>query len=273
MRKLLAYVAIILITVVFLGPVAYNVSKSLMPATQAMADDLVMVPSKLTLAQYEDIILFKNDFFANYWNSVIITVAIIVGQLVIALLAAYAYAFIPEFWRKVVLAMYVILAIIPYQVTNTGNYILFEKFTFYSGVPIVDSHLSLILPGIFSAISVFIMAYYIRSIDFSVIEAGQIDGAGHWKMLRHIIIPQIFPAMLTVAFLTFVDVWNQIEQAVIFIKSKELMPLSAFIDQVYLSEKAIYYAGSLLYLIPGLFMISKLYPVLKKLTIETGGEK
>ena len=206
--------------------------------------EMHIIPDKVTLSQYEELLLESPVYLNMFWNSVIITVPVVLGQIIVSTLAAYAFTVLKFRGKEIVFFFYITVMLLPLQVTMMPNYIVADW------LGITDSYLAIILPGIFNPFGVFLLRQYMKSMPDAYMEAAQIDGAGHGRILLCIIIPMIKPGIVTTAMLTLLDYWNLVDQAIIFIRDPEKQPLSTFLAQINNGETGLAFAGSCFYAVP-----------------------
>ena len=105
-----------------------------------------------------------------------------------------------------------ILMLLPFQVTMVPNYLVLNK------LGLLDTHWALILPGCFSAFTVFIMARGFDAVPMVLLEAAALDGAGPFRTFWHVGLPLGMPGILSAMVLAFLEGWNAIEQPMTFLK-------------------------------------------------------
>jgi multiple sugar transport system permease protein len=132
----------------------------------------------------------------------------------------------------------------PYQVTLVPNFLVAE------GLGILSTRWAIILPGIFTPLSVFILTKSMRRIPTVAIEAARIDGAGELKVFFKVCLPMCAPSLYSVAILTFIDNWNMVEQVLVLLSDVEKQPLSVFLSTINSGEVGIAFAASFIYMIP-----------------------
>ena len=210
--------------------------------------NLKFIPDKVTFSQYVSV-LFKNpEYLLKFWNSVILVVPITVFQLLVALFASYGFARSSGKLKNIIFFSYIILMLMPYQVTLVPNFLVADKFG------LLNTRWSIILPGIFSPFSVFLLTKIMRRIRSSYIEAAKLDGASEWQILFHICIPLCKSALFSVALLVFIDYWNMVEQPLIMLKDKEMHPLSVFLSEINTGDIGLAFAVAVIYMVPSLLM-------------------
>lgn len=270
--KKLAKILVIIISILFVIPIIYTFSNSVMEYSQIQHEGLHFIPEKFNLEQYYTLITDKASYFQYFINSIKITGSIILGQLAIGVLAAYGISKLPVKIGNVIIAFYIFVLLLPFQVTLIPNYIVFEKFEHLTQIKLINTNLAIILPGIFSSFGVFLLKQFIRDIPNEYLEAAEIDGANDFTVLRKVIIPILRPALVSLAILVFIDNWNLIEQALVFLKDANKYPLSVFLENIYRGDYKVFYAGSVLYMIPTIVIYVKGEKYLKQ-GLMAGGTK
>lgn len=210
--------------------------------------NLKFIPDKVSFSQYFTVLLKSPDFLYKFWNSVILVVPIVLGQLFVASVAAYGFTRWRGKVRDCIFFFYVILMLMPYQVTLVPNYLVSDW------LGLLDTRWSIIMPGIFAPFSVFLLTKFMRRIPASLIEAAKLDGAGEWRIFWSICLPQCRSALYSIAILVFIDYWNMVEQPLIMLKDASLQPLSVYLSTINAGEIGIAFAAAVVYMIPGLLM-------------------
>lgn len=249
------------IAVIYMAPLIITFTNSFMSSTEVERNYNVsgmekgsyvamnLIPEKVTLSQYAEL-LFDSPVYLNmFWNSVKITVPIVVGQISVSTLAAYAFTVLKVKGKELLFFLYIIVMLLPLQVTLMPNYIVADW------LGITDSYLAIILPGIFNPFGVFLLRQFMKSLPDAYLEAAQIDGAGHGTIFIYIILPMIKPGIAATAMLTLLDYWNLVDQAIVFIQDAERQPLSTFLAQINNGDIGLAFAGSCFYAVPMLLVL------------------
>lgn len=210
--------------------------------------NLKFIPDKVTLSQYITGLIKSPEYLLKFWNSIILVAPIVVFQVVVASVAAYSFTRWRGKVRSGIFFFYVILMLMPYQVTLVPNYLVSEW------LGIINTRWSIILPGIFAPFSVFLLTKYMRRIPYSLIEAAKVDGAGEWAIFTKICMPQCRAAIFSVAILVFIDYWNMVEQPLILLNDPEKQPLSVFLSTINQGEIGLAFAMATIYMIPSLLL-------------------
>ena len=210
--------------------------------------NLKFIPDKVSFSQYITVLFRSPDYLLKFWNSVILVVPIVLGQLLVASIAAYGFT---RWWGKVsdvIFFSYVILMLMPYQVTLVPNYLVSQW------LGLLNTRWAIIFPGVFAPFSVFLLTKFMRRIPVSLIEAAKLDGCGEWQIFTKVCLPQCRSALYSIAILVFIDYWNMVEQPIILLPDATQQPLSVYLSTINAGEIGIAFAIAVIYMIPGLLM-------------------
>lgn len=224
------------------------------------------LPAAPTLQSLVEVLLDSPGFFTMFWNSVVISLGILAGQLLIAVPAAWALARFPLRGKKAILTIYIVLMLMPFQV------LMFPQYLVLRGFGLLDTLGAVILPAIFSTFPVFILHRFFLAIPQQVLEAARLDGAGELRIFCQIAIPLGAPGILSVGILTFLDSWNMIEQPMTYLKTKTLWPLSLFLPEIGIGDMGMGFAASLLMLVPALLLFLGCQEYLEQGIALSGGK-
>lgn len=258
-KLIFKYILLFIIAAVFVFPVIYMIASSFMPQSQVngMLDfsggeykDINLIPQKATLEQYYQVFFRRPEYLIKFWNSVIMTVPTVIGQVIVSSLAAFAFAKLKFPLRDKLFFVYIILLILPLQVTLVPNYIVLDK------LDLLNSFLAIILPGTFSAFGICLLRQSILYISDASIEAARIDGAGYLKIFTRIILPQIKGGLVTLTLLAFIDNWNMVEQPLIYFSDRGKYPLSIALSDISNYDYGIIFACGVMFMIPPLLIFT-----------------
>ena len=209
-----------------------------------------LIPDSFSLEGFYQILIRHSDYLIKFWNSILLTVTIVGGQILISCLAGYGFSKFRFPCRKGLFLLTIILMMMPYQVTLVSNYIVLDAFS------LIDSWWSLILPGIFSPFGVFLMKQVMDTVPRQMMEAAALDGAGRMRTLVSVMIPCCKSGMVSLGILSFVDNWNMVEQPVVFLKNTWKYPLSVFLAQVNSSNLSLSFVCGILAMVPVAFLFA-----------------
>ena len=210
--------------------------------------NLKFIPDKVSFSQYSTVLIKSPAYLLKFWNSVILVLPIVVFQIAIAALAAYGFTRYRGPIREAIFFFYVILMLMPYQVTLVPNYLV-SKW-----LKLLDTRWAIVLPGVFAPFSVFLLTKFMRRIPASLIEAAKLDGAGEWQIFTRICLPQCRSALYSIALLVFIDYWNMVEQPIILLSDTEKHPLSVFLSKINSGEIGLAFAAATIYMVPTLLL-------------------
>ena len=268
LRLSIAFVIAAVFAVVFLTPIILTITNSFMSGTEISANygqifatsdsggkvfisekvNLKFIPDMVSFSQYSTVLLKSPDYLIKFWNSMILVLPIVVFQLFVALLAAYGFSRYRGKLREIIFFAYIILMLMPYQVTLVPNYLVSDWLN------LLDTRWAIWLPGIFSPFAVFLLTKYMRRIPVGVIEAAEMDGAGEFQIFMSISLPLCKSAVCSAAILVFIDYWNMVEQPLILLSDTEMHPLSVFLSKINSGELGLAFAVATIYMIPTLFV-------------------
>ena len=212
---------------------------------------ILLVPNPVTLKQYAGVLIDQPSFLILIFNSIKITLPVTLGALCFGLLSAYGFTVWQWKYKEKLFLIFIVVMLLPLQAVLVPNYIIASIFG------IQKNYLAIILPGIFSPFGVFLARQSMKAIPQAYFESSKIDGAGNLYILIHIIIPQLKSTIAAICMLTFIEYWNVVEQAVIFIDDYRLEPLSVYLSRLADGRTALIFAASCVYMfLPLWFLLS-----------------
>ena len=110
-----------------------------------------VLPKYATLRSYVELLLDTPKFFVMFWNSVGMTVSILIGQLVVSVTAAWGFARYEFPHKKLLFTLYIVLMLMPFQVTMLSTYLVLDK------MKLINTVMSIVLPAVFSTFPVLRM--------------------------------------------------------------------------------------------------------------------
>lgn len=255
-RKKLLYIPIMLVGLLMLLPLCLMVTNSFLGVREIQeAYGIVLeesgeefsfriVPQYFTLRPYVELLLDSPDFFVMFWNSSRQVFPILLGQIVIGMPAAWAFARFQFRGRRMLFFGYMVLMILPFQVTMVSNYILLSELS------LLDTHLGLIVSGIFSTFPVFLMEKFFKALPEAMLDAARVDGASELQIFIKLGIPLGMPGMMSSVILCFLEYWNAIEAPMTFLKTKAKFPLSLYLPNITTDQLSNSFAASIVMMIP-----------------------
>ncbi len=187
-------------------------------------------PGELTLANYEETLFGSStDLSTFFLNSFVVTIPSVVIPITIALIAAYAFAWIEFPGRNILFVAVFALQVVPIQVTL---------------VPLLSQYVSWGLAGSFWTVwlshsifalplAIFLLHNFMKDIPASLIEAARVDGAGHVRTFFQVLLPLLVPAIASFGIFQFLWVWNDLLVSLTFAGgNRDVAPLTVRVAEL-----------------------------------------
>ncbi len=204
---------------VFLFPFYYMLIGSLQ-AEPDTSPSAVVPTSPFTLDNYSQINA-SVDLPRSLINSGIFTGGVILCTIVFGVLAGYALARLRFRGRGTLFATVLLVQVIPFQLLLIPLYVMIVR-----SYGLADNYLGMILPFAINTTAVFVFRQFFLQLPDDLFSAARIDGAGELGILRHIALPLVRPALLTVVLLTFIGPWNEFLWPFLVTKEADMQPLA-----------------------------------------------
>jgi alpha-glucoside transport system permease protein len=167
---------------------------------------------QFTLDNYNEVLYGGTNFASLFVNSLVITLPAVVIPITLALLAAYAFAWIKFRGRNILFVAVFALQVVPIQVT------LIPLLTLYVDTGLAGSFWTIWLShSIFALpLAIFLLHNFMKEIPASLVEAARMDGAGHVRIFFQVLLPLLTPAIAAFGVFQFLWVWNDLLVALTF---------------------------------------------------------
>lgn len=248
--KVVIHIILIVLSLTMLIPFLWMISSSLKTIQEMFATPPTWIPKYVAWENYT-YMLESAPWVRYFGNTLFITVLTILGQLVTCSMAAYAFARLRFKGRNFIFLLYLGTMMIPFQV------VMIPQFKIIKVLGLVNTHWSLIIPGIFNAFGTFLLRQFFLTIPKELEEAAKIDGCGYPRIFWEIIIKNSKPALITLIVFTFMNTWNDFQRPLIFLNDDTLWTLSlglAKFQGTYLTQWNQMMAGALITMIPVLVL-------------------
>lgn len=222
------------------------------------------IPDYPTLEHYKRLLFFSPAFFRLFWNSVGMTAGILAGQLVVAVPAAWAFAVYRFRGRNVLFSLYVILMLLPFQVTMLSKYLVLQD------AGLMDTRWAVVLPAIFSTFPVFLIYRSFAAVPAELLEAARVDGAGELQSFVRVGLPVAQSGILAAMILSFLESWNMMEEPLAFLQDKSLWPLSLYLPEIAMDQAGYACAASMITLTVSLFVFAIFHDALEQGIVTSG---
>lgn len=191
-------------TILVLTPLIFLLGTSLKPADAIFQNVMSPIPSVPTLENYR-VVLETVPILRYLWNSILFSVGVTIGQIILALPAAYAFSYYTFRFKGVLLGFVLISLMVPFVVTYIPNYLLLARFKLINTLP------GLIVPmlGVSLGFGIFLLRQHFLSFQKEIMEAAMIDGATSWQTLTRVVAPANISAITALAIYILINTWNQ----------------------------------------------------------------
>nr|WP_236020842.1 carbohydrate ABC transporter permease [Devosia sediminis] len=231
-------------------PLLWMLSASFKPDNQIFGS-LSLWPSTFEWQNYwEGWNALPVSFTTFFWNSTVVTVLSVIGNVISCSFAAYAFARLEFSGKTIWFALMMMTLMIPYHVVLIPQYILFLNLGW------VDTYLPLIVPRFLAgdAFFIFLMIQFFRQLPRELDEAAMIDGCSPFKIYWAIIMPLSLPAMATAAIFSFIWTWEDFLGPLVYLNDMQdyTVPLAlrSFISTDGVSQYGPMFAMSILSILP-----------------------
>ncbi|WP_433428821.1 carbohydrate ABC transporter permease [Nonomuraea sp. CA-141351] len=212
------YFVLIFFALVFLYPFVIQIATSFKTEPDAAAHPLSPIPGPLSMGGYEKVFV-NTDLPLWLGNSLLVTVVVTAGRVLLDSMAGYALARLRFAGRRALFSAIVAIMAVP------GVVLFIPKFLVLNQLGMYDSYTALILPVIADAAGVFIMKQFFESLPAGVEEAARVDGAGVFRTYWSVVLPMARPALLTLTIISFQGTWNEFPHSLVAVQSPELFTL------------------------------------------------
>ncbi len=251
------YAVLITVALLMVVPFVWMVTTSLQSLDRVFRGGLQFLPIPPQWDNYSkawNAVPFDRFFI----NSVVVAIAVTLGQVVTSAMAAYAFARLHFPFRDQIFLLYLGTLMIPAQVTIIPNFILMRDFKW------TDSYLALVVPFLVSTFGTFLLRQFFLTLPRDLEDAAKIDGASHWAIFTRVIVPLSGPALASLAIFVFLGSWNSFLWPLIVTNSIEMrtIPVGLRVFQgEYTTNYPLMMAAASLALIPMLvvYMLGQKY--------------
>jgi multiple sugar transport system permease protein len=202
-RNVLLTVVLVSGAIISLFPIVYMIMSSFGPATDSASASRSIIPKVWSLASYKAFFAFSKYSLRWIGNSILVAGMVVLGNVIFASMAGYAFSKIQFRGRKFLFFMILVAMMIPYQVTQVPLYILIvNKFH------LSNTYASLILPGLVTSYNIFLSKQFFGGLPTSLIESAKIEGCNQLNIFARIVVPLSKTVLAVMAINTFMSTWN-----------------------------------------------------------------
>jgi len=215
---LIVYVFLAIFTITSLGPLVFTFFSSFKTMGEVLSFPPTIFPHTWVTTNYSDV-LSDPSFLRWILNAFIYAVGATALNVLFSGMAGYALSRMNFPGKEIIFVTTLAVMMIPMAVT------LIPKFLIVNNLHIVNTYWALILPMMAQPFSVFIMVQFMKVLPKELEESAKIDGATTWRTFFQIILPQVRPALVAVAIITFQGAWNDFMWPLVALASRDMYTL------------------------------------------------
>jgi len=223
--KAIFYFLIASFALICLLPFALMISSSFMNEKEIITEGYKLIPKEISFSAYE--FLFNNSTKLLSAYKVTITIAVLGTLLGLFFMSMAGYVLSrKDFKYRNQIAFFI------YFTTLFGGGLIPTYILMVNGLHLKDSIWSMILPGLMSPWSIFLMRNFMKAIPDSLYESAAIDGAGDFRIYWQIFLPLAKPSLATIGLFLTLGYWNEWYNAMLYVQSTDLFPLQYFLQRI-----------------------------------------
>lgn len=249
LRSGLFWVLMALLVVIFVGPLFWMASTSLKTYGEATSIPPAILPQNFNTGAYDQLLRLDSQYPVLRWvlNSLVAAVLHMILVLVVASMAAYAFARLQFRGRGVLFALIISTLFVPSFVFIMPNYLIIDRLGWLNTI------WALVVPGAAGAFGVFLLRQFFSAIPKELDEAAALDGANQWQIFTRVIVPNSKPALATLAVLSFLANWNDYIWPVFVLFTPDRLTLPAglkLLQGAYVTDYPVIMAGAFVASVP-----------------------
>jgi sn-glycerol 3-phosphate transport system permease protein len=240
------YVLLTVLAVIVLFPIYITIVNSLLPATDITKQPPKLFPTHPQWGSYRD--AWNAGHMGTYLkNSFIVTFIITTGQVLTAILAGYAFAFLEFPLKRTLFVVFLATLMVPFEVTIVTNVTTISNLGWY------NTYAGLAVPFLATGFGAFLMRQAFLTLPRDLRDAAALDGYGRWRFLWRVAVPLARPAVAALTVFAFLAAWNQYLWPLLITKDDRLRTVQIGLKQlqsVSIDQVNITFAGAIIAVIP-----------------------
>jgi sn-glycerol 3-phosphate transport system permease protein len=246
LRTFGSYLLLTVLAIIVLFPIYITIVNSLLRPDQIAARPPTFFPLHPKWSSYSE--AWNGGHMSKYLlNSFIVTIMITVGQVVTAILAGYAFAFLEFPFKRTLFYVFLATLMVPFEVTIVANIQTVSSLGWY------DTYLGLAVPFLATGFGAFLCRQAFLQVPRDLSDAAALDGYGHWRFMTRVAVPLARPAIAALAVFGFLGAWNQYLWPLLATKDDRLRTVQIGLKQLratQLSDINVTFAGAVIAVIP-----------------------
>jgi multiple sugar transport system permease protein len=213
------YAVVILVAIFMAQPFVWMVLTSLKELPEVHRFPVTWWPDNpLNVNNY--VRIFSERPFGRYFfNSFVVAIGATISTLIFSTLAGYAFAKLPVPGKEILFTLVLATIMLPFEVAAIPLYLIFNQ------LGLVNTYLGLMAPELVSILGIFLIRQFCETIPSDYLDAARIDGAGEVRVLWTVILPNITPALVTLALIRFIATWNGFLWPLLMVRDEALQTL------------------------------------------------
>lgn len=249
-KKIIFYFLLILSSVLIFAPTLIALLMSFMSSQEIMTGSII--PTSLTFDNYVQV-FERFDLFQFLLNSFVVSLLIMVGQLILSSLAAYAFVFLKFKGRDVLFFVFIATMMVPFEASIIPNFHTIRDLGW------IDSYQGLAIPFFAMAFGTFLLRQNFKQIPKELKEASEIAGMGDFKFFLTVVLPVARTSLVTLGVYGFLTSWNMYLWPLLATTNDDFRTVQIGLRQLQsqeqLNEWGIIMAGSIIVVIPTLILL------------------
>jgi sn-glycerol 3-phosphate transport system permease protein len=245
-KRVARYALLTLLAVIVLFPLYMTIVNSLLTPSQIATRPPKFFPTDPQWDAYSRA-WNVGDMGLYLRNSLIVTVIITVGQVVTAILAGYAFAFLEFPFKRTLFVVFLATLMVPFEVTIVTN------VTTISDLGLYDTYPGLAVPFLATGFGAFLMRQAFLVLPGDLRDAAALDGYGHWRFLTRVAVPLARPAVAALTVFAFLAAWNQYLWPLLVTKDNSLRTVQIGLKQLQaqsIDQVNVTFAGAIIAVVP-----------------------
>lgn len=261
------YALLLLVVAVSVGPFLWQFSTSIKSVNENVYG-FNLLPEEPTFDAYDRVAQII-PIYQYAWHSLLVAVAVVVGNLLFATMAGYALGCMRFKGKVLVMGILLSVLLLPGEVTLTSQYLIIQS------LGLANTLTGVALPGLVGAVNVLLMATACRAVPESVLDAATVDGATTWQKMRHVVWPNIRGMASVVAVFSFIGAWDDFLWPLIVLSDPANYTLTvgmSYLNSTFSTDPREVAAGSIIALVPIIIVFALMQRVFFR-GVEAGGVK
>lgn len=266
--NLVSHIFLMIICLIIIVPIIWALTTSLQPSEAIFQEGFGLIPRSFRWQNYAEI-LDAAPFGIYLINTVIVVTAIVILQLLVVIPAAYSFSRLEYPGRDILFYIFIAQMLLPLQAIVVPNY---DVMRFLG---LINTRTAMVLPFVASGYGTFLIRQQFKQIPQSLLDSARIDGAGHLRILRHVMIPLSKPIITAFALISIVVHWNDYFWPLIITETPSVRTLAIglgmFVQQESGADWTLLMAGTMFIVLPLLvFFIFNQRIFIESLMIKSG---